>query len=59
MEVTKVEAYKCPVCHEVHEDETQAYECCLQLETTTAFQCGNCTTIYADLHDAIDCCQEM
>lgn len=60
-----VDAYKCPVCGDLHEDEDDAADCCAFREQPVAARsphaeesvfCPVCGSAASDYRHAVDCC---
>jgi len=47
--------YECSMCHEVHDYEYAAEECC-QPEVYEVWQCGVCTKVHGEKPEAEKCC---
>lgn len=56
--VVEVVMYRCTVCHELHEWEDDAQDCCKpkEGETTGTRNCPVCGEHYESHRDAADCC---
>lgn len=57
MKAKRIEAYKCPHCDEMWEDEQEAIDCCTIIETVEAWKCSECDQLYEDKEDAKECCK--
>lgn len=52
-----IEVFRCEMCGEVHEDDSDARDCC-EPEITRLFKCTACGEIHSDEEEAEDCCIE-
>lgn len=55
-----IECWRCPVCHDVHDDQTDAELCCAPKlglhHEESAVQCPVCAEEHGTHRDAADCC---
>jgi len=47
--------WKCSQCDEIHDDEGDAYECCLP-RVSDGYLCPVCGNFHYEHSDALDCC---
>ena len=58
--IEEVDAYQCPSCESLHDDQYDAAHCCpREAEGTYAYQCPECKELHQSRQKAFDCCVEQ
>lgn len=57
MKVKKIDAFACPACGTIFENDEDAKECCFD-GATEGYVCGECGELYDNKEEAKECCRE-